>query len=175
MGADLTLLIQLTVPVLMTVLLIVWFYYAFPRTFSSAPYVPSMLKDFDEVLKEIAIEGKDFIDLGAGDGKVVFRAAKFGARSAVAIEINPFLTLVARLRKLIMRNHNVQVVQEDLFKHPLEQYAVIYTYLLPKTMLKVWPLIKDQCKPGTILISNTFPYSQIKPYSKIGKFYLYRL
>ena len=49
---------------------------------SDAPYIPTKMDQIKKVLKLAGVKkGKRFYELGSGDGRVVFEAAKLGANS----------------------------------------------------------------------------------------------
>lgn len=63
-----------------------------------APFVPTHVKGFAAVLREVgAREGDVFYDLGFGSGTVLVRAAKEGL-VVRGFEINPLLWVVAKIR-----------------------------------------------------------------------------
>lgn len=67
--------------------------------FRGAPYVPSRIKDVEQVFDELyPLKSTDtLVDIGSGDGKVCLAASRRGAK-AIGYEINPFLVLIARWR-----------------------------------------------------------------------------
>jgi hypothetical protein len=59
----------------------------------------------DPILQQQVKSGKklSFVDLGSGDGRVVFRAAKEGIfHKCIGYEINPMLHLFAQLKRLVL-------------------------------------------------------------------------
>jgi 16S rRNA A1518/A1519 N6-dimethyltransferase RsmA/KsgA/DIM1 with predicted DNA glycosylase/AP lyase activity len=62
------------------------------------------------------------IDLGAGDGIVIFKAAQQSYEQKlntqfIAVEINPILILILHIRKLFHPNRkNIKIVLDDIFK-----------------------------------------------------------
>jgi hypothetical protein len=59
----------------------------------------------DPILQQQVKSGKKltFVDLGSGDGRVVFRAAKEGMfHRCIGYEINPMLHLFAQLKRLVL-------------------------------------------------------------------------
>jgi hypothetical protein len=59
----------------------------------------------DPTLQQQVKSGKKlhFVDLGSGDGRVVFRAAKEGIfHKSIGYEINPMLHLFAQLQRLLL-------------------------------------------------------------------------
>lgn len=106
---------------------------------------------------------RDFVlDLGSGDGRTVFAAAKRGA-TALGIELNPDLVALARERA---RREGVadraRFEQQDLFETDLSRATVITMFLLNEINLKLRPKLLA-LKPGTRIVSNTFRMGDWEP------------
>lgn len=148
--------------------------------FGIPPYMPSFNKHIKAALADIYHQkykaAKDsplkFIDLGSGDGKIVFTAAKLGYQ-AHGIDINPFLYLICKIRSLFWRQQEGKT-QRPQFKLgsyfdeklDLSEYDVIFTYLFPHTMAAMEERIFSNLKPGAVVISNTFTFKTHKPSNK---------
>ena len=100
-----------------------------------------------------------FVDLGSGDGRVVFRAAREGLfDKSVGYEINPALHIFANFRRLITPRYwtNTQFYMRDLWKIPLHQYDVVAVYGLSPIMQRLGTKLEKELKPGSIVLSNVF-------------------
>jgi len=101
---------------------IVIFLFSSPKL-SPIPYFPSQPVDLPLIVKALGLKNNQtVIDLGAGDGIVIFEAAKssylkkFNTKF-IAVEINPVLILVLYLRRFFHPNKkNIQIVKDDIFK-----------------------------------------------------------
>lgn len=122
-------------------LLAVIILFSFPR-FSPIPYYPSNMQDKQLILKALRLEdGETLIDLGAGDGVVVFEAAYEAYRKKlntrfVALELNPILILILYLRRWFHPNRkNIRIVWGDMFKINYDEVAdgavTFYLYISP--------------------------------------------
>lgn len=96
--------------------------FAFPR-FSPIPYFPSNRKDLPLILKALDLRNdQTLVDLGAGDGLVVFEAAQRTFQKNlntkfIAVEINPILVLILYVRRLFHPNKSyIQIIWNDMFK-----------------------------------------------------------
>ncbi|MBI4973174.1 class I SAM-dependent methyltransferase [Candidatus Roizmanbacteria bacterium] len=96
--------------------------FAFPQ-FSPIPYFPSNMKDKENILKALSLKNDlTIIDLGAGDGVVVFEAANESWKKKlntkfVALEINPVLIGILWVKWLLHPNRkNIKIVWGDMFK-----------------------------------------------------------
>ena len=100
-----------------------------------------------------------FVDLGSGDGRVVFRAAREGLfDKSVGYEINPALHIFANFRRLITPRYwtNTQFYMRDLWKTPLHQYDVVAVYGLSPIMQRLGTKLEKELKDGSIVVSNVF-------------------
>ena len=120
-------------------------------------WVPTPQVLVDTMLDMAGVSAADYvIDLGSGDGRTVITAAKRGAR-AVGIEYNP--EMVALSKRNAEREGvagRARFVKADLFESDFSQASVITMFLLPEINLKLRSKILG-LKPGTRIVSNTFP------------------
>src|SRR3990167_8379176 len=93
------------------------------KKFSPIPYFPSQPVDIPLIIKTLNLKNNQTVfDLGAGDGIVIFTAAKSSFQRKlntkfVAVEINPVLILILHLRRLFHPNKkNVKIIFGDIFK-----------------------------------------------------------
>lgn len=130
-----------------------------------APYVATPQVVVDRML-ELAEVGPDDVvyDLGSGDGRVVITAAKqFGARG-VGIEIDPELVQQATANAQAAGvADRVEFRQQDLFQTDFSEATVVTLYLLPEVNLRLRPLLLQQLKPGTRIISHGFNMGDWQP------------
>ncbi|MBD2347088.1 SAM-dependent methyltransferase [Anabaena subtropica] len=132
---------------------------------ADVPYVPTPQPVVDAML-QVAQVGKDdkLYDLGSGDGRIVNTAAqKFGTRGT-GIDINP--------ERIQEANENAQkagvtdrvkFVQQDLFNTDFSDATVVTLYLLPDINLKLRPILLQQLKPGTRIVSHAFDMGEWQP------------
>ena len=100
---------------------------------SDAPYVPTKMDKIREVLKSAGIKkGKKFYELGSGDGRVVFEAAKLGAHP-IGIEQSLLRVLYSRYKKV----KNAKFIHGNIFSKTYSDADIIYIYLLPKDIAKL--------------------------------------
>ncbi|MEK6234549.1 MAG: PQQ-binding-like beta-propeller repeat protein, partial [Planctomycetales bacterium] len=106
------------------------------------------------------------VDLGSGDGRILFAAAKRGAR-AVGYEINPRLVEQSREEATRLRLSNrVTIRREDLFQADLSEVDVVFTYLQSHRLERLLPNFK-QLKPGARIVSHAFTIPGVAPKSSI--------
>lgn len=145
--------------------------------FRTAPYVPSK-KDVMTRMIELAEirEGARVLELGSGNGELCIRAAERGAR-ALGIEVNPFLVAWSRLRaRRRQMSARATFLRQDFWKSPFPaETTVVFLYLLPETMKTLWPKLRAELRPGTVLVSNAFDFPEAIPEIREGAVIKYRL
>lgn len=129
------------------------------------PYVPTP-EPVVKAMLELAAPKKDekLVDLGCGDGRIVVTAARdYGVRG-VGIDLNPVRIQEsnANAQKAGVQDR-VQFIEGDLFKYDFKDADVLTMYLLPSVNMKLRPVILDQLRPGTRVVSHAFDMEDWKP------------
>lgn len=130
------------------------------------PYVPSPDQTVDTMLRMGDVGPNDYlIDLGSGDGRIAIAAVQERkARGALGVDIDAERVAEARSNA---RNAGVtgqvEFRQQDLFKTDFSQATVLTMYLLAEVNLKLRPVILDQLKPGTRVVSHAFDMGEWEP------------
>ena len=148
------------------------------------PFVPSSMKVVRKALELAGVgEGDVFVDLGAGDGRVVVEAARRGA-IAVGVEVRE--KLLEKARRRIAReglDGRAKVVRGDLFRFDwVGNATIIYMFLDPKGVERVKELLEGSIKPGTKVISISYKIpgwepvkiKEVKMFLESRTIYLYR-
>jgi len=129
---------------------------------TGVPFVNSKKKVIFSIMKEIKIEpGKNFYDLGCGDGRVISYLGKNNPQANfIGYEKNPSLVWAA---KIFRKFPNVRYENKDFFKVDLSNADYIFLFLFPELMDKLLPKLEKELKPGAIVISNSFKFSKKLP------------
>ena len=126
-------------------------------TLGFAPWVPSYMGLLRQALTWAKPTAKQtFIDLGCGDGRAVVVASKDFQLQATGVDINPVLTLIARVRLALLRQP-AKIITGDLYEQDLTKTNIVYIYGLPKaiaTSLK--QKMETELAPGSLIISYNF-------------------
>lgn len=96
------------------------------------------------------------LDIGAGTGSLLRPLAR--ARPDchfTGVELAPATWLVGRLLAAGMANLDCQ--RGDLFARPWHDYDLVYAFLSPVPMAEVWQKAARELRPGSVLLSNSFP------------------
>lgn len=103
-----------------------------------------------------AHHGARLIDLGAGVGSVVCRLARLRPDAqVVGVENAPATWLVGRLRTYALGN--CEWYWKDLWRTDLAAFDVAYAFLSPAPMAELWRKVEREMRPGSMLVSNSFP------------------
>lgn len=116
---------------------------------TGAPFVPTKTPTADAMIRLADLKkGNVVYDLGSGDGKLLLLATRKGTR-AIGYEINPLLVLYANLR-------NARTRWKNFWRADIHDADVIFIYLLPWKMERLAEKLKNECKKGTVIVSNSF-------------------
>lgn len=129
------------------------------------PYVPTDYEIVEKMLKMANVNENDILyDLGCGDGRIVITAAKkFGTRG-VGIDINP--VRIEESNKNAEEEgvtEKVQFIEQNLFEADISEATVLTMYLLPSVNLKLRPILFQDLKPGTRIVSHDFDMGDWEP------------
>lgn len=98
-----------------------------------------------------------FMDIGSGMGGVLLHLASVRPDGRYyGVENAPLPYLLCRLRLTLGRYHNCQVLWGSLWSTDLAPYDVVFAYLSPVPMQQLWHKVKQEMRPGTLFISNSF-------------------
>lgn len=101
-------------------------------------------------------------DLGAGLGGPTLGLARSRPDALVTgVEASPMPWLVCRLRALSVRNARMRF--GDIFSEDLSSYDLVYAFLSPAPMPRLWERVCANMRPGTIFVSNTFAVPGVEP------------
>lgn len=172
-----------TFGVLLLLLIALFFLLPYLRsgTRFGAPFVPMGRDAVSRVMRLSGVgPGKNFYDLGSGDGRLVIAAAMRGADS-VGIEIDMVRVLYSRFWLKLLRLTNAQIIKGNLFDQSLHDADIVSLYLLPETNEKLRPKLEKELRPGTLVIATGFEVPGWKPVkveprgTEYGPIYLYRV
>ncbi|MFA6533073.1 MAG: rRNA adenine N-6-methyltransferase family protein [Patescibacteria group bacterium] len=150
------------------------------KTLSPIPYFPSQPVDIPLIVKALNLKNNQIlIDLGAGDGIVIFKAASESLikklnTKFVAVEINPILILILYIRKFFHPNRkNIKIVHDDIFKMNFDSLTrepvnsiTVYLYISPWFLEKTVSNIKKQISKFSV-ISYMYSIKSLKKKERI--------
>ncbi|WP_114749404.1 SAM-dependent methyltransferase [Pleomorphovibrio marinus] len=132
-------------------------------------YVPTRQEVVEAMLDLANVTESDIVyDLGCGDGRIVIAAArKYGAQGT-GIDIDP--------KRIEESNANatqagvtdkVKFVEANLFESDISEATVVTLYLLGSLNQRLRPILMEQLKPGTRIVSHAFDMGDWKPEKQI--------
>ncbi len=165
------------------------------KTFSPIPYFPSQSVDLPKIIKALNLKNNQTVfDLGAGDGKVIFSAAKSSFQRKlntkfIAVEINPVLILILHIRRIFHQNKkNIKIIRDNIFEMNLNSltsepvnFLTVYLYISPWFLEKVIENCKMNPPAGGknfSVVSYMYPIKSLKNREKTingkNKIFVYR-
>ncbi|MBK9923988.1 MAG: class I SAM-dependent methyltransferase [Anaerolineales bacterium] len=133
--------------------------------FYGLPSKPTKPDRIRKALQMVNLKQDELLyDLGAGDGRVLFIAAKeFGAK-AIGIEIGPVQCALIWLRVTASGLANkVQIQWGDFFKSDLSKADVVYVYATSKEVAKLASYLEKMMKRGSRLVSISADFPAWEP------------
>ncbi len=117
------------------------------------------------IYEELHLESDSVLyDFGCGDGKVL-RYCLQQKPSIVATGIEwallPFI--IAKVWNTIFPLKNLVLLRKDFFTIKIDNATHVFVYLLPPILDTLLPKLQSECKPGTIIVSPNYQFSNIKP------------
>jgi len=173
--------------ILYIVLLVLFIYFIFfISQFSNiifrgyAPFVSTDNTTIKKILSKSKIKEQSTIyELGCGRARFLRTTEKlFPQIKLIGIENLSSLYLINKLR-LKLQGSRIKLLKKDFFAVNLKDADLIYCYLNNSTMQKLGEKFKQECLPGTQIISRSFPIPQFKPEELIivknKKIYFYKI
>ena len=141
---------------------------------SDAPYVPTKMENIRKILKLAGVKkGKNFFELGSGDGRVVLTAAKLAA-DAFGVEQSWIRVLYSKYKAQKSGFKNAHFYHGNIFSKSYQDADIIYIYLLHRGVKRLEEKLKKELKERSVVITQTYHFPNWKPYKKLGSFWLYR-
>lgn len=106
--------------------------------------------------------GLQIIDLGAGTGGLLRRLAQARPEAYfTGIEHAPLPYLAARLNARGLTN--LAIRRGDLWRQPLGAQDVVYVFLSPRVMPRLWEKAQAEMRPGALIVSSSFAVHGVTP------------
>lgn len=176
--------------IILLLLVIFGFFFFLMDLFLELPYVATKKGKIDTIISLAQIKEEErVVDLGSGDGRLLFATAQKGAH-AIGYEINPFLIWLTRIKarfflhprgvfKATTRLHpgGVTVKRQSLWQSQkdLKKADVIFVYAYRKSMQKFEDFVFQNAKKGTRIVVNTNPFPTKKPIKSENGIFLYKV
>lgn len=155
-------LIALALSILLFVIVLLWI--LVPALYGLPP-VPTRPERIQKALKLAKLQQSETLyDLGAGDGRVLFIAAReFGAK-AVGLEIGPIQCALIWLRVTAKGFGNqIRVRWENYYEADLKDADVVFVYATSREVMKLAPHLEQEMRKGSRLVSISADFSEWEP------------
>ncbi|CAF0747585.1 unnamed protein product [Brachionus calyciflorus] len=145
------------------------------------PYVPATTKQIDNVFKAVQKFSTSknisklqpskqnvvkLVDLGSGDGRIVFDAAKRGFH-ATGVELNAMLYLYSKFKTLTSWKTDANLFKPvfrraNFWNINMGEYDLIIVFGVQGMMRDLASKLKEEMKPDCLIVSCRFPISSYK-------------
>jgi SAM-dependent methyltransferase len=134
-----------------------------------APFVPTPMEAVEKMLKTADLkEGDKVFDIGCGDGRMVYLAAKKYKANATGYELSPIVYALARIRKLFWGS-KAKIVFGNFKTKNFKDADVIMCYLLPETLARLQEKLDKELKKGARVVSYAFPIGSWKAHQRVER------
>lgn len=134
---------------------------------SAAPWLPTKPNQRRRLLEKINFtQAKAVIDLGCGDGSVLFAIAKkYPQIIAKGCDINILPFLAGVIRKIIRfkKYRNVKLAFANLYSYQTNDADIIFVFLLPNSYPKLIKKFVTELKDDAVVIVEAWPFPNIEP------------
>ena len=129
------------------------------------PLVPTKPERIRKALKLAKLRPNQILyDLGAGDGRVLFMAAREFGSKAVGIEVGPVQCMLIGLRVIASGfGDQIQVRWANFYKAQLRQADVVYVYATSEEAIKLASHLETQLKTGARVVSISADFPEWEP------------
>ncbi|MEO8356767.1 MAG: hypothetical protein ABI621_12695 [Chloroflexota bacterium] len=129
------------------------------------PPVPTKPERIHKALTLANLQANETLyDLGAGDGRVLFMAARDFGANAVGMEVGPIQCALIWLRALASGFGNqLQIRWGNFYKADVEDADVVFIYATSKEVVKLAPHLETQMKRGARLVSISADFPEWEP------------
>lgn len=100
------------------------------------------------------------VDLGCGLGGPLVRLAKLRPELTLhGVEAAPLNWLVSKLRL----TGKARIRLGSIWSEDLSRYDLVYAYLSPEPMARLWDKARREMRPGSLFVSNSFTVPGVTP------------
>ncbi|XP_034827848.1 ATP synthase subunit C lysine N-methyltransferase [Maniola hyperantus] len=132
------------------------------------PYVPATTDQLAGVTRALKGRSGRLLDVGSGDGRIVFTAAKLGFK-AEGVELNPVLVYFSKIAALANRQYrNTKFYRQNLWAFDLMPYNNIVIFGVEQMMKDFEKKLLLEVKDDTVVVACRFPLPNIRPVETIG-------
>ena len=102
-----------------------------------------------------------FMDLGCGlGGNVIFMSQQRGVAQSHGVETAP---IPYAFSKLYSKIGGGEIFAQDIWKTDLSHYHLVYAFLSPEPMQKLWKKVRSEMPAGSVFVTNSFAVPNVEP------------
>lgn len=132
------------------------------------PYVPATSDQLLGVRSALKGRKGKLLDVGSGDGRIVFTAATLGF-TAHGVELNPVLVYFSRIKALLNQQHReTKFYRKNLWTFSLVPYNNIVIFGVEQMMTDFENKLLKEVNDGTVVVACRFPLPNMIPVETIG-------
>ncbi|MDD2578044.1 MAG: class I SAM-dependent methyltransferase [Candidatus Dojkabacteria bacterium] len=134
------------------------------------PLFKTPKKVLSEIVDLMTLRKEDHIvDLGSGDGEILFKAYRISNCKCTGYDISPIMLILAKTKRIVnfplSKDFNFEA--KDIFKAELSNFTKAYCYLDKKSIKILEPKLKQFVKEGKEIYSYRYEIEGIKNKKKI--------
>jgi hypothetical protein len=153
-------------------------YFVFASFVYGAGYQPTPRRVVEKMLDVATVGPADHVvDLGAGTGAIVFRAARERGATVLGVEVEPIRILILRLRRATGGPRDrVTIRWGNMFGTDLSKASVVTCFLWPGAMEKLRPKFEAELPDGARVVSHwhSIPGWRAESVDRALHVYMYR-
>ncbi|XP_072017920.1 ATP synthase subunit C lysine N-methyltransferase-like [Amphiura filiformis] len=131
------------------------------------PFVPATDQQVKNVFKLLQGRKGSLVDLGSGDGRLVFEAAKQGFHST-GYELNLWLVWYSKMAARRRGLHKMaSFYRRDLWKTDLSNYDQVVIFGVTQMMEPLKDKLSNELKVGGQVVACRFPFTDLTPIAAI--------
>lgn len=135
---------------------------------AGAPFLPTEMAQVERMLQAVEIKpGMKVYDLGSGDGRLVYKAAKKYKAKAVGYEFSPLVWAWAKFLSVFFWRSKAKLKFGNFWKKDLSDADIVFCYLLNHSMDRMKIHLIPQLKPGALIVSHAFVIRDLEPWKKL--------
>jgi len=112
----------------------------------------------------IAEDATGFVDLGCGLGGLLIHLGRRRPNMVfTGIDSAPVPYAISKLRVGLLGPKNVHIRFGDMWAENLSGYDIVYAFLSPQPMSRLYEKMETEMRPGSTFISNSFAVARQEP------------
>lgn len=132
------------------------------------PYVPATTEQLAGVTRALSGRSGKLLDVGSGDGRIVFTATKLGFR-ADGVELNPWLVYYSRIASLLNSEYRgAKFYRHNLWTFDMKPYNNVVIFGVEQMMAEFERKLIQEMNNDSVVVACRFPLPNMIPVETIG-------